>query len=184
LYVSQGQNGVSYSDDDGVTWSSLFKQSDNLPDGLNDCWLCWHAIQVTAGDRNNTVWSVEINCLKQIWRMRVYTVDKFRGSKAKDRLTWRDLTLPGLQSTQKSCIRSTLALDAYGNVFMTDDDVFVSNTIHVWSAISEQYDRQLNLSKRLVGPPKRVAVTNQNGDVMYVATLGTIHVYTLIYEWQ
>jgi WD40 repeat protein len=176
LYVAEMTHGISYSEDDGVTWSSLYNKTDNLIDGLSAGWYCWQAIQVTAGEHTNTVWCIEEN--QTDWRLRVHTVVGHWQNNTIDRLTWRDFQ----SVTEEGFNFNTPALDAYGNVFMAADGVS-KTAIQVWSASSGQYDRPLQLSQQATFLQKRVAVTSQNGHAMYLANAGgIIDVYTLIYD--
>lgn len=172
IYIIDWTNGIFQSVDNGLTWKLFLKRSDRG-------WGFMQALRVTAVNRINDVWTIEMTNEKLQCRLRVYSVDTSMDKPVN--VTWRDVMLPTHMSINLQFSR--LSYDKHtASVFLTD----TSNTnraVHVWS-VSGQYDRQLMSRQNFTvnDGPVRLTVDKLNHNLFYVGRRnGIVGVYALQY---
>jgi small nuclear ribonucleoprotein (snRNP)-like protein len=189
IYLAEFETGVSQSANDGVTWSHVFKATDN--------WKCVQVVKVSGDSNTETFWT--LNRLNEEddddenddneddyrhphyeddnddWRLRMYTVDKQRVS---NNVTWRDVILPSHVTVDLSC--SKLTYDGHTNIFLTD---WIKEVVHVWS-VSGQYVCQLLPSQLFASNthPQQVAVVPCGTRIYVGQTEGIVGVFELEYK--
>ena len=88
IYLADRKTGVYQSADDGVSWSLVFKSTDNRH--------CRQVIKVTT-DHNDNFWTLETSNYNNC-HLRVYEVDR---SRSDDNVIWRDINIPSTDGKHK-----------------------------------------------------------------------------------
>lgn len=182
IYLADSEAGVYRSTDDGMTWSHVFRPT-------NQSWHCDQVILMTseADDRQtyDFYWTRELRTVtlnRYSCNLRVYSVDRTR--RRADGLgyhaTGRDVTLPEFVIF----CESMLAYDGHANVFLIHiSSVFAA--VHVLTT-SGQYSHRLlsGYSFADFGPPYCLVVDRSRVDrgTMYVGQHRVVGVFALTYE--
>ena len=124
IYLADYKTGVYQSTDDGVSWSLVFKSTDE--------WNCWQVIKVTTGHSDSDdFWTLE-DSDNDNYHLREYSVDRGRFD---GNVTWRDINVPITDSKHIELVFSSLSYDGYMNIFLSD---CLYKAVHVLS-VNGQY---------------------------------------------
>ena len=165
IYLSDSKTGVYQSTDDGVTWSLVFKSTDE--------WHCYQVIKVTT-DYSDDFWTLE-QSYNNNWHLRVYSVDRRRSD---GNVTWRDINVPTTDSKHINLsVSSRLSYNGNMNIFFNNWD---NKAIHVLS-VNGQYHCQLLSSHHFKNNPYRLAVDKER-QLLYVGQMwSVVGVFKLTY---
>ena len=168
IYLTDLDEGVYQSTDDGISWSLVFKTTAG--------WDCEHVIKAIT-DLSDDYWTLESDD-KYKRHLSVYSVDRRLSN---GNVTWRNINLPKTNGKNIELFNSRLSLDSSMNIFLSDLD---NKAVHVFSA-NGKYHRQLLSSKHIKDKPTRIAVDKER-QLLYVGQQsGVVEVFTLTYgDWD
>ena len=142
IYLADSKTGVYQSTDDGVSWSLIFKSTDE--------WHCKQVIKVTTY-HSDDFWILEKSDNNNN-HLRVYSVDRRRSD---GNVTWRDINVITTDGKHIDLsYSSSLSYDGNMNIFLNDYD---NKAVHVLS-VNGQYYCQLLSSHHIKNKPCRLAV--------------------------
>ena len=127
---------LSVSNDDGVSWSLVFKSTVG--------WHCKQVIKVTT-DHSDDFWTLEYGGIDN-YHLGVYSVDRRRSN---GNVTWRDINVPITDGKHINLSFSSLSYDGNMNIFFSDYD---NKAVHVLS-VNGQYHCLLLSSHHIKNMP-------------------------------
>ena len=163
MYLADEETGVYWSTNDGISWSIVFKPTDE-----------WHCLQVmkVSTDHNDDFWTLVTN--KTNYYRRVYSLERGR---VDGNVTWKNINVAIKDCIDISLTQQGLFHDGNMNFFITDPK---SKAIHVWSAIG-RHQCELLSSQHIRRLPTTLAVDKER-QLLYVGqTQGVVQVFKLIY---
>ena len=164
IYLADYETGVYQSTDDGVSWSLVFKSTDE--------WHCLQVIKVTT-DHSDDFWTLQESDNKN-YHLGVYSVDRRRSD---GYVTLRDINVTTIDGKHINLLYSSLSYDGNMNIFLSD---YHSKAVHVLS-MNGQYHCQPLSSYHIKNEPCRLAVDKER-QVLYVGQdEGVVEVFNLTY---
>ena len=163
IYLTDQDNGVLQSIDDGVSWRPVFQPVDG--------YRCMKVLKATINQTDH-FWSLGFT-KDENFQIRVYSVDRRRFN---SNMTWSDInTTTG--GGKISLPNISLSYDGNMNIFISDHD---NKSVHVF-LVNGQYHSQLLSSLHIKNNPCKIAV-DRNRQLLYVGEEhGVVEVFKLIY---
>ena len=163
IYLTDKKAGVYQSTDDGVSWSLVFKSTDE--------WYCREVIKVTT-DCCDDYWALEKND-NNSYHLRVYSVDKRRSHN----VTWRDIDVTTTDGKHINLSHSKLSYDGDKNIFLSE---CYNKAVHVLSVNSPNHCQPL-LSQYVKTKPRKLAVDKERQQLYVGQTGGEVEVFQYAY---